>query len=308
VEAVARLGTLRAAAEDMGVTPGAVSQQVILAERILSLALFDRRPTGMVPTAQGAEILALLRRGFADLAAAVTRSGQEASDRVTVSVAPAFAADWLIWRLPRFRAAYPDVKVRIDAELALVEPVWGEVDLCVRVGRGPWAAVSAERLVSQVIFPVCAPELAAQIRGLADLARVPVIRETRAGFGGGDWLGPEGRADIVPGDGPWYSDAHLCLNAAIAGEGVFLAFEALALEALGHGRLVEPFRRRHPTANSYWLIWPARGRMRRPVQAFAEWLKVEVAEAGLGDVEAGGPDAPRRVVGPPAPAGKPPEA
>jgi DNA-binding transcriptional LysR family regulator len=304
VEAVARLGSLRAAAEDMGVTPGAVSQQVIRAEQILGRALFDRQTSGMVPSSTAAEVLALLRRGFADLQAAVARAAPVGEDCLTVSVAPALAARWLIWRLPRFRAAHPDIRVRLDADLALIEPAWGQVDLCVRVGRGGWPGVRAERLVPQVIFPVCSPEMAQQITDHADLARVPIIRETRANFGWDSWLGPEGRLDVVPGDGPLFSDAQLCLDAAISGEGVFLTFESLAIDPLAMDRLAEPFRGRHPTQNAYWLVTPAEGPVRRPVRAFADWLRAEFAEAGLGTVRAPG-DASTPL---PAPRPEPPQA
>src|SRR5688500_16276988 len=102
VEAVARLGSLRAAAEDMGVTAGAVSQQVIRAEQILGRSLFQRTPAGMIPAAAASEVLALLRRGFADLSAAVARAAPQGEDCLNVSVAPALAARWLIWRLPKF--------------------------------------------------------------------------------------------------------------------------------------------------------------------------------------------------------------
>ena len=282
VEAVARLGTLRAAAEDLGVTPGAVSQQVIRAEQILGRPFFDRTPGGMVAAPQAAEALLLLRRGFADLQAAVARAAPAGEDSLTVSVAPILASRWLIWRLPRFRAAHPAIRVRIDADLALVDPGHGEVDLCVRVGRGGWPGVRAERLAPQVIFPVCSPDLARRVSDHADLARVPILRETRPNFGWEDWLGPEGRLDVVPGDGPWFSDAQLCLDAAISGEGVFLTFESLAADPLAMGRLAEPFRGRHATLNAYWIVTPAEGSLRRPVRAFSDWLRAEFAEAGLG--------------------------
>jgi DNA-binding transcriptional LysR family regulator len=163
-----------------------------------------------------------------------------------------------------------------------VEPGRGEVDLCVRVGRGGWPGVRSERLAPQVIFPVCAPEMAALVRDHADLARVPIIRETKANFGWEDWLGPEGRPEVAPGDGPLFSDAQLCLDAAISGEGVFLSFESLALDPLARGVLSEPFRGRHATGNAYWLVTPAEGPIRRPVRAFADWLRSEFATAGLG--------------------------
>lgn len=282
VEAVARCGTLRAAADDLGVTPGAVSQQVLLAERQLGLTLFERRPGGMTPTERGREVTALLAQGLAQIGAAIARAGRDLDNVLTVSVAPVFAARWLIWRLPRFQAAHPGIRVRFDADLSLLNPSAGEVDLCVRVGRGGWPGVNAERLFPQVIFPVCAPELARGLRTHGDLARVPVIRETRANFGWQDWLGPEGHPDVVPGEGPVFSDAMLCLDAAMTGAGVFLTFETLAVDALANGRLVEPFHGRHATQNHYWLVTAEDRRPGRAVRAFSRWLKEETAAAGLG--------------------------
>lgn len=281
VEAVARLGSLRRAADELGVTIGAVSQQVLLAERQLGLTLFDRQPSGMVATPRGAEVVTLLAEGFAQLAAAVTRA-RRGDDALTVSVAPVFAARWLIWRLPRFSAAHPDIRVRLDARLQLVEPGRDDVDFCLRNGPGPYPGVRAERIFPQVIFPVCAPALADRLRDAADLARVPVIRETEANYGWDEWLGPEGRTEVCPAAGPEFSDAMLCLDAAMTGAGVFLSFETLAADALANGRLVAPFAGRHATRNSYWFVTEAQGRPRRAVAAFAGWLRAEIAAAGLG--------------------------
>lgn len=284
-EAVARLGSLAAAAEELGVTPGAVSQQVIRAEKILNLTLFDRRPSGMVPTAKGREVTALLSDGFARLTAAVQRAGR-GDDALTVSVAPVFAARWLIWRLPKFSAAHPGIRVRLDASLALVNPSAGEVDLCIRVGRGGWPGVKAERFFSQIVFPVCAPALAPVLRSPADLPKLPAIREPNPTFDWPDWLGPEGYPDVVPGDGPVFSDASLCLDAAISGAGVFLTFETLAADALAAGRIVEPFGGRHATRNAYWIVTPQTGAPGRAVRAFIRWLRAEVSEAGFGQERA----------------------
>lgn len=286
VDAVARFGSLGRAAAALGVTPGAVSQQVILVERQLGLRLFHRRPGGMVPTTRGREVAALLAQGFAQIGAAVARATRGRDDALTISVAPVFAARWLIWRLPRFQAAHPGIQVRLDASLGLADPSAGEVDLCLRVGRGDWPGVRSERLFPQVIFPVCAPGIAARLRSHADLAHVPVIREVRAGFDWPDWLGPEGHADVLPGAGPLFSDSTLCLDAAMTGAGVFLSFETLAVDALANGRVVEPFRGRHATANAYWLITAQDGRPGPAAAAFARWLKTETAAAGLGSTRA----------------------
>ncbi len=202
VEAVARLGTVAAAAADLGVTPGAISQHVQRAEQILGLALFDRTGRGMQPTPRGLEVTRELAQGFAHLALAVERARPDPDRTLTVSVAPVFAARWLIWRLPRFQAAHPGLRVRLDASVTLADPSRGEADLCIRVGRGGWPGVEAERLFDQIIFPVASPGLAATIATPEDLARVPVIIEPNAGFSWQDWLRPEGWPTCAWARGP----------------------------------------------------------------------------------------------------------
>lgn len=282
VEAVARHGSVTLAAEELGVTPGAVSQQVGRAEDALGLSLFDRTNRGMQPTARGQEVADLLSQGFARLSAAVERARPDALETLTVSVAPIFAARWLIWRLPRFHARHPTLRVRLDASLSLADPARGEADLCIRVGRGGWPGVRAEPLFPQVIFPVAAPHLAARLHSPSDLARIPVIVEPKAGISWHDWLEPEGIAGLALMPGPEYSDSSLCLDAAISGIGVFLAFETLAVDALERGSIVAPFRGRHATANSYWLVSSPDRRMPPAARAFSDWIRAEIVAAGLG--------------------------
>jgi DNA-binding transcriptional LysR family regulator len=284
VEAVARLGGVTSAADQLGVTPGAVSQQVGRAEAVLGVLLFDRQPRGMVPTARGREVAALLTEGFSRLATAVDRARPPTPDLLTVSVAPIFAARWLIWRLPKFQAMHPDLRVRLDASLSFAEPAAGEADLCIRVGQGDWPRVAAEKVFDQVIFPVAAPQLARKLATAADLAKVPIIIEPKAGFTWDDWLGPEGLAGLKLRHGAEYSDSSLCLDATISGAGVFLAFETLAADALARGSLVAPFRGRHRTKNSYWLVTAPDRRPSAPTRAFSIWLKAEIAASGLGRI------------------------
>lgn len=282
VEAVARHGSVTLAADELGVTPGAVSQQVLRAEETLGLALFGRSNRGMQPTPRGQEVADLLSQGFARLSAAVERARPDALQTLTVSVAPVFAARWLIWRLPRFHARHPSLRVRLDASLTLADPARGEADLCIRVGRGGWPGVHAEPLFRQVIFPVASPQMAEKLHSPADLARVPIIVEPKAGISWRDWLQPEGFDGLSLPPGPEYSDASLCLDAAISGIGVFLAFETLAADALQRGSIVAPFRGRHATANSYWLVSAPDRRKTPAARAFSDWLREETAAAGLG--------------------------
>ena len=281
-EAVARLGSLAKAGAALGVSPGAVSQQVARAEAVLGRALFERRPGGMVPLAGTEEIFAALARGFASLRQAAEAARRDRAHVLTIAVAPIFAARWLIWRLPEFTRAHPEIRVRMDNGVSLVDFATTDVDLAIRVGPGGYKGVEAERLHPQRIIPVCSAERAAEITAPRDFARHPVIRDTLAMYGWDDWLRHEGAEGLTLLDGPEFSDASLCLDAAMAGEGVFLAFETLVHDALRHGRIVAPIPHMHATRHSYWMLHAEGRSLSNPARLFRRWLKAAMAAEGLG--------------------------
>ena len=276
VEAAGRLGSLRAAADEIGVTVGAVSQQIQKTERQLGRPLFDRRPKGLVPTPHGEAVMRHLTAGLSELSAAVALAERSREDTLTVSVAPVFAGKWLVWRLKDFNEKHPAIRIRVEATIALVDPNLSDVDLCIRVGKGPWPDVNAERLLDQLVFPVCSPALAARITSPRDLGDVPIIRDAGNMIGWNTWLKPNGYDEAILGDGPTFSDGSLCLDAAIAGQGVFLAWEILAFDALAAGRLAAPLPGRYPTGAAYWSIAGRRVRKSPSVRAFEAWLRSEL--------------------------------
>lgn len=277
VEAVGRLGGLKPAADELGVTVGAISQQVQKTERQLGRPLFERLPKGITPTPLGAEVLRRLTPGIAELEAAVALAGRDSADVLTVSAAPVFAGKWLVWRLNGFHQQHPDIKIRIDADVALVDPTFSDVDVCIRVGKGDWPDVRAEKILDHRVFPVCCPAIAESLKTPGDLAAVPIIRDPDAMFDWSVWLGPNGLDEEILGDGPVYSDASLCLDAAIAGHGVFLAWETLASDAVRMGRLVAPFPGRYRTGLAYWFITSPVVAAPPRVRAFRSWLNNELA-------------------------------
>lgn len=281
IEAVLRLGTLAQAAEELQVSVGAISQRVAKAEEALGVTLFLRGRSGMVPTAQGAAMTGLLSSGFGQLSAAVGEATRDHGTTLVVSVAPIFAARWLIWRLPRFAARHPEIRVRIDSVEGLVDPNTSDVDLCLRVGAGPYPDVRAEKLFSHRAMPVCSPEMAEKLKTPADLAHVPIIRDTNSTLPWSVWLAPEGLDETILGPGPEFSDGSLCFDAAMGGAGVFLAWETLDLKAMADGRVVAPFARRQDTGRYYWLV---SARDRSPGAAhryFVRWMKEELSADGI---------------------------
>jgi len=272
IEAVARTGNLASAAEEMGVTVGAVSQQLQKVERLLGRPMFRRTAKGLQPTERCEDLLPRLTRGMSDLSAAVDIAQREVANALTISVPPVFAAKWLVWRLGEFSAEHPEVRVRIDASSIMTDPNTADVDACIRVGKGDWTGVRLVRLVDQRAFPVCSPELAGKLKSPKDLAIVPIIRDKGQMFDWTTWLGPNGLAEEILGAGPVFSDASLCLDAAIAGQGVFLAWETLAFDSLKSGRLIAPFPGRFRTGYAYWLVLGANAKPPKSLEKFESWL------------------------------------
>lgn len=278
LEAAGRLGSLQRAANELGVSAGAVSQQIIKAEKQLGAIVFDRTPRGLEATPAGKALLARLTAGFRELDAAVAAASNEADAALTISVAPVLASKWLVPRLGRFRRLHPDIRVRMEATVELIDPDRSDVDLAIRVGLGNWPKVKAEFLLAQEVFPVCAPELAAQLPTPADLAKVPVIRDANSNLDWEVWLEPFGLSEAMLSIGDTFTDASLCLDAAIAGQGVMLAWQTLAYDALRSGLLVAPFPRRVVTGYAYYMITSANRREPKKVARFRDWLKTEIAE------------------------------
>lgn len=283
VEVAGRLGTLALAAEELGVSIGAVSQQILKTEQQLGRTLFARTPKGLVPTPFGMQVLAYLERGFRELSRGVALTQEPNQNLLTVSVAPVLAAKWLVPRLHSFQRAHPDLHVRIDSSIELVDLDHSDVDLAIRVGPGTWPNVKAELLLEQLVFPVCAPAIAASLKTPLDLVNLPIIHDrpsiTRDIFQvrWNTWLALHGMDEsMLVTAGPSFSDSALCLDAAIGGQGVMLGWHTLAMDALADGRLVKPFAEEAKTPLGYYLVTsPARGNDKK-IAAFRAWIRQEI--------------------------------
>lgn len=278
LEAVGRLGSLQAAADELGVSVGAVSQQVIKAEAQLGFIVFRRLPKGMLATEAARPLLTRLTEGFRTLSEGLALARQRDDTLLTISVAPVFAARFLVPRLDRFSALYPDVRLRIDATSTLTDFGVDGVDLGIRVGRGQWAGVDAELLLPQLVFPVCAPALAEKLHKPEDLLSLPAIIDGPAMFSWDVWFTAAGVTPRPMTQRHVFNEASLCLDAAIAGQGVMLAWQTLAAYQLEKGQLVEPFAIRAVTGFGHYFVTPAGSRMPPKVKAFREWLTSELAE------------------------------
>jgi LysR family glycine cleavage system transcriptional activator len=285
-EAAARHLNFSRAADELSVTPGAVSQQIQNLEDYVGVALFKRTPKGLLLTDPAQIALPALREAFDRLAdAASMLTAAVDGRRLTVSVAPSFAAKWLVPRLGLFEALHPQVDVWVSAGMELADFNSGEVDLAVRYGAGRYPGLEVVRLMQETVAPVASPELLERqpLNEPADLAGHVLLHD---GSPDADdscpdwtmWLAARGVRGVDGSRGPRFNQSSLVIEAAIGGRGVALAKRALAQADIDAGRLVSPFQITTAVDFAYYAVYPkAKGRLPQ-VKAFVSWLTAE-AEA-----------------------------
>jgi LysR family glycine cleavage system transcriptional activator len=283
-EAVARTGSVAAAAEELAVTPGAVSRQVRALEEDLGLALVERDGRGLGLTTAGARCYAGLAPAFAQIAATVQRLSEPGGrESLVVAVEPVFAATWLVQRFDRLAAAVPDLDVTIDASTQRADPCRFSADVLIDYGRlGAVEGVRSEKLLDEEIFPVCSPAIAASLGGPRDLARAALLHYDAAprSWDWPDWatfLAAIGVQGVDARRGPRFVAGALVMEAAREGQGVALATTSIAHDDLKAGRLARPFVESLATDCGYYLLVPQARAWRADIRVFRTWLLGEMA-------------------------------
>ncbi len=282
-EAAARHLSFLKAAEELHVTPGAVSQQIKALEDLLGVTLFRRLPRGVLLSDAGQRYgkrLGELLDGVEAATASLKRDS--ASAVLTVSTTTSLAARWLIPRLGSFSAAHPGIVVRVSAENAMVDFATAEADMALRRGAGASPGLRSERLLPEEVFPVCSPAFAAgppPLKTLEDLRHATVLHEEVSPGGidldWADWLKALGAGHIEVRDGPRFTYTHMSLQAAAAGLGIALGNNVLAGGDLTSGLLVRPFAELVPSLFAYWLVCPEATAERPKLKAFRDWVTAE---------------------------------
>ncbi|WP_418116478.1 LysR substrate-binding domain-containing protein [Variovorax sp. 350MFTsu5.1] len=285
-EAAAAHLSFQRAAQELSVTPSAISHQVRALEDALGQPLFRRLTRQLALTPAGQRLFDDLRTGFDLLEAGVDRLRRpSASQAVTLSTNTAFAARWVLPRMDAFRKACPGVELRLHASDTLVDLARGEADIAVRSGNGNWPGLVSRELMPERYAPLCSPML-----GLKDAADLPKHRLIHC-----DWqpqalapavwprwfreagiAPPRGRA--MTASGLSFSDETHAMLAALAGHGVALLSLTLSAEELRSGALVQPFGPALDTGSYFLAV--ANGREDEPaLRAVWEWIASQASAA-----------------------------
>jgi LysR family glycine cleavage system transcriptional activator len=296
-EAAARHLNFSRAADELSVTPGAVSQQIQNLEDYVGAALFKRTPKGLLLTDAAQTALPALREAFDRLAeAASLLTAAVDGRRLTLTAPPSFAAKWLVPRLGAFEQAHPQVDVWLSAGIELVDLAAGEVDVAIRYGSGRYPGLEVARLLNETVIPVISPELLKEqpLESPADLKNHVLLHDGSPDLDDSCpdwsmWLAARGLRGIDGMRGPRFNQSSLVIEAAANGRGVALAKLTLAQADLDAGRLVAPLQIATAVDFAYYLVHPkAKGRLPQ-VKAFISWIEAEAAahEAALRAIDNG---------------------
>ncbi|GAA0600276.1 LysR substrate-binding domain-containing protein [Craurococcus roseus] len=284
-EAAARTGSFRAAAEDLGLTPSAVSHAVRSLEDSLGSALFLREGRSIRLTPDGETLVGHVERAFGELRLGIGAVSARGPQLLRLHSAPTFAANWLAPRLRRMLQDCAGLEVRISAGVDYTRFVADEFDADIVYGLPspelqsgpPQRGVVVLPLGTEVVTPLCAPELAAGIRSPHDLLRHTLIESDNKRVRWPAWFAANGLPAPEP-RGPRFDRSFLSLSAAADGLGVALESLLLAERELAAGRLARPLEGACEDVfyTGHWLVFPRAKQHLRPLVAFRKWIAAEL--------------------------------
>lgn len=283
-EAAGRHESFISAAEELHVTPSAISHQIKPLERFLEVELFwrERRQVSLTPS--GARYLFDVRDAFERISSATARLRRSREEGpLTVSAAPSFATGWLVPRLAIFQMTHPTIEIRLVSSIEVTDFHRSDLDVAIRTGNGDRPGLCSHMIICEDTVPVCSPALTRGADALLEpagperltlLQQIPRMGEWRS------WLNAAGAPDVESEGGLSFQDGAMAIEAAIAGLGVALASRHVVEHHLNDGRLVIPFDQTLPSENGYYLVYPKSRENEPKITAFREWLMSEISSQG----------------------------
>jgi DNA-binding transcriptional LysR family regulator len=284
-EAAARLQSFTRAAEELELSQPAISHSVRQLERRLGVRLFERGARSVSLTPEGQWFYASVAKGLGHIvqAALHLKRTHGLSAQVTISVSTAFASQWLLPRIARFRNEHPDIDLRFqtsDRDVALVAE---GISIGVRQGAGEWPSYHAWRFAEEQVYAVCSPAFLARNgpwSGPEDLIREPLIHleePHRDCVQWSDWFNQFGLDYEPPAHGLRLNDYALVLQAALEGEGIALGWNHLINHRVRDGALVMAVGGRYRSGNAFYIVTPRAWPLSDATRTLRDWMLLESA-------------------------------
>ena len=286
-EAVGRLGSVKLAAQELFVTPGAVSRQLAMLEEFVGVALFVRSHRRVALTDSGKSYFDSVSEGLLKVRNATEEiKASKGRDRLRLWCSMTFGVRWLVPRLPVFRAAHPTRDLVFATSLGPIEFGANATDVAIRIGRGDWPGCVTHRLLGIDLIPVCSPSLLSSHGPLLhaqDLANVTLLQSAARPNYWRMWLAEAGVSGVDADRGITFDSVSLAYQMAIDGAGVAMGQLALVRGDIAAGRLVAPFDLCVDSGQAFYLIYPNRLDSDPFVASLRDWLLAEArADASSG--------------------------
>jgi len=279
-EAASRHMSFSRAAEELGVTQGAISKHVIALEDFIGAQVFVRSPTGLSLTQEGYTLMEALRPAFAMMTDAFAhyRRRSPRSNVCRIATIASFASQFLVPRLPDFRARHPDIEIEFITSIRLVDLEREEADIAVRYGLGQYKGLVSTRLVKGILLPVCSPALLEHCGADLNTLLATARRIQTAGYN--EWRDWSQEVGVDLSDTqPSYQieDFLVAIKALVTGQGLALLPQILVRDQIDSGELVQFSATPLCVEHSYHLAHTVASARRPFVQAVASWLQESTA-------------------------------
>lgn len=290
--ACAQHGSTSAAAEQLNLTKGAVSQQLIKLEQQLGTPLFTRTPSGLELTQVGQQLLPRVERALAEIDQGLQDVQQQPNRPVRIHTTPSLAYRWLIPRLSSFHALHPEIQVEVVAEGSLLDPSDKSLDLAIDYSDGHHPGFHSQKLFDEYLTPVASPQYLQKFRtGTKNFWTGINSAQTKTGTGiillhdAKAWRGAERDSEwnnwltrqglhFTPDSEHFFNRSDMAVAAAVAGLGIALARKHLLIDELSSGQLVA-LEKEQISSHHYYLLHPDKQLLSVPSQQLHQWLSTQ---------------------------------
>ncbi|MDU8926935.1 LysR substrate-binding domain-containing protein [Alisedimentitalea sp. MJ-SS2] len=283
LEAVARLGSATAAAEELSLTQGAVSRQLKSLEDQLGAVLFNRTGKRLVLTQAGEAYVTEIRAALHQIAqASLKLQTNPGGGAVNLAILPTFGMRWLVPRLPQFASAHPDVTINMATRMEPFNFATQPFDAAITFGNGDWPDCQKLWLSTENVIPVALPDLLCDhpVTSGHDLLKLPLLHIQHRPRAWQKWFAVNG-VETGPLPGMTYDQFPTIVQAALHGLGVALLPDFLVAQELAEGRLEIALDGPEQSLGDYWLVWPDTRRNDPALSAFRDWLAEIVGDEDL---------------------------